>query len=249
MTGKEFDILNYINLHEIGKTEQIAAALQISESTVRRALDRLERKGLIIRFHGGASKLRDKAESEVTARFELHPQTKNRIAKTAAEMIRDGNIVILMGGTTVACMCKYLQNKRLTVITNSLLVFTMLKENPVIKLILLGGEYSPGEEELKGALTNTAILQLGADYLFSGASALNERRGFLTNQIDTIELYHNCFQATRKVVMLADSTKFGKNSIAVMAGCDRVDCLITDSGASEQEVNKFREANVQVVIA
>lgn len=249
MTENEYDVLNYINIHEIGRTELISADLQISESTVRRTLDRLERKGLVVRFHGGASRVRSSQVSEVHERFEKQPQVKNRIAKAAADMVRDGNIVILLGGTTVAAMCKYLQGKRLTVITNSLLVFDMMKDYYAVKMILLGGEYASNEDELKGSLTNTTILQLGADCLFSGATAFDERRGFLTNQIDAIELYNSCFHATQKVVMLADSTKCNRSSIAVMASCDKVDCLITDDGIPKEVVQKFEEANVRVVLA
>lgn len=249
MTGHEFDVLNYINLHEIGRTDQIASNLQISESTVRRMLDKLEQKGLVVRFHGGASKVKSGQSADVYQRFEKFPKVKNQIAKAAAEMVRDGNIIILLGGTTVACMCKYLQMKRLTVITNSLIVFNMLKENVTTKIILLGGEYSSQEDELKGSLTNSTILQLGADCLFSGATAFDERRGFLTDQVDAIELYNSCFQATKKVIMLADSSKCNKNSIAVIAACDKVDCLITDSGIPDRVVEGFEQSDVEVIKA
>ena len=153
----------------------------------------------------------------------------------------------MLGGTTVANMCKFLQNKRLTVITNSLLVFNMLKNNLLIKMILLGGEYSKEEDELKGSLTNSMMLRLGADYLFTSCSAFNERRGFLTNHIDSIELYNSCYEATKNVVMLSDSSKYMKNAIAVIAECSRVNCLISDKRLPQEAVMKFQEQSIRVI--
>lgn len=248
MTVREFDVLNYINQHEIGRTDKISCDLQISESTVRRALDRLEQRGLIRRFHGGATVIKNKEQTKVNARFEKYPQAKTEIARAAAEMVKEGNTIILLGGTTVANMCKFLQRRRLTVITNSMLVWQMLRENFGTKLILLGGEYSREEDELQGFLTSSTLQQLGADWLFSGASAFSERRGFLTDHINSVELYNNCFQSAKRVVMLADSSKYSKSGLAVTASCEKVDCLITDNGLPKAALGKFEEASVQVIL-
>lgn len=249
MTDKEYDVLQYINSHGISRTEILSSDLHLSESTVRRILDKLEQRELIVRFHGGASPASTEQRSAVHARFHTQTDEKERIAKTASELLSDGNIVILLGGTTVAGLCKYFRRKRLTVITNSILVFDRMKDNPTTKMVLLGGEYCQEENELKGSLTNNMLLQLGADYLFSGASAFDERRGFLTNEIDSIELYNSCFQAAKNVVMMVDSSKYNANAIAVTASCGKVNYLVSGRELCPDAVKAFQENGIQVLSA
>lgn len=149
----------------------------------------------------------------------------------------------------MAGLCKYFRRKRLTVITNSILVFDRMKDNPTTKMVLLGGEYCQEENDLKDSLTNNMLLQLGADYLFSGASAFDERRGFLTNEIDSIELYNSCFQAAKNVVMMVDSSKYNANAIAVTASCGKVNYLVSGWELCPDAVKAFQENGIQVLPA
>lgn len=250
MSSRETDVLNYINIARITRTDKLAEELKISESTVRRILERLEKKKKIIRFHGGASAVfREDGENDLSHRLSDFAGVKDSIAAAAAAQVRDGMTIVLLGGTTVSCMCRYLRHKRLTVITNSLLVLNALKAERDIQLVLLGGVYDPREAELRGSLTNNAIAQLGADCLFTGATAFDESRGFLTSHLNSTQFYRECFGSSKKIYMLADSSKLNKPALAVSAHFDEVNCFITDSGLSSELVGSFEAKGLEVIIA
>ncbi|HHW47970.1 MAG TPA: DeoR/GlpR transcriptional regulator [Clostridiaceae bacterium] len=249
MTDKEIAVLNYINLKKIVKTHELSRELSISESTVRRILCRLDRRKLIVRFHGGATAIpEDRVDTPISARLNVHTKEKELIARKAAEKVTDGSTIIMLGGTTVFYMCKYLKGKSLTVVTNSLIVLDALKYEKSMQLVLLGGVYNNDEAELRGSLTSNTLRKLSADYLFTSATAFEEVRGFLTSHIDSIELYNMCFQVAQKVFMLVDSSKYRKSDVAVTARCEDIDCLICDSGLPVEARIGFANKGVEVII-
>jgi len=250
MTAREMEILNYININKIAKTDELTKVFSLSESTVRRILDRLERQKLIVRFHGGAASTSESQNNTaVSARFNIQNKKKELIAKKAAEHVKEGNTIIMLGGTTVYYMCKYLKGKNLTVITNSLIVLDALKAEKSMKIVLLGGEYNNDEAELRGSLTSNTLQRLGADYVFTSATGFEEDRGFLTSHIDSIELYSMCFQVAKRVFMLVDSTKYRKSDVAITAKCEDIDCLICDSGLPDEARKAFMRKGIEVIIA
>jgi len=249
MTTNDISVLNYINANKLVFTEQMAKALGMSESTVRRALVRLKKTQRIVRFHCGASSISEIVLlSSLYARYDLHICEKERIAKKAASMIKFGSNIIMLGGTTVACMCKYITNKGLTVITNSMLVFDQLKQDRKTKLIYLGGEYDHDEAEMQGALNINVFQNLSVDCLFTSATALDDENGFLTSRVNAINFYKQCYAASKKVFMLLDSSKYQQQDIAVIARFDDVDYLISDNSLPQPTQNKLVLMKINLII-
>lgn len=242
-------VLDYIKLRKNVSTIDISKALDASESTIRRALTRLEDKKLIKRYHGGAYFVNESIDvDDVIFRREKNWDKKNKIALHASQVISDNATIILLGGTTVCAMCQYIKNKKLTIITNSLIVLEELKFEQDIKIVLLGGAYNPKESEVGGALTNYGMKHIRADFLFSGAMSFDEKQGATTEDLESVELYRSCIESSNQVYILADSSKFKGRGTAVTAYYDEINCLVTDSDIDKQIKDRLIEKGLNIAI-
>lgn len=240
-------ILKYINDKQHVTIEQMCSDLSISESTARRAIVQLEAQGKINRFRGGAFVLQDAAKTLVTTRQNLNTENKANIAKKAAALIKDSSTVILLSGSTVGNMCQYIKKKKITVITNSLIVLNELKSFVNIRLIVLGGLYNHEEAEFGGILSNPSLNYLRADRLFMGCSGFDEKHGF-TNLNYSVELYRACIQACNDVCVLVDSSKYNQGGVSIAARPEQVKYLISDPGLSVEVVEAFKSKGISVIL-
>ena len=239
-------IYQYIKKLSGATLSDIGAAFNISESTVRRSLARMEKLGLLRRFRGGAVALHGKTTA-YDQRLDNFYTEKRYITGRAVEQVKEGSNVILLGGTTVSGMCPYLYSKKLTVITNSLTVIDQLKDSPSITLIALGGVYNHDEYEFVGNMTTMGLRFMRADSLFMSCVGFAPDAGFMTNHIDSVEFYRLCMKNADKTFMLADSSKAKRTDIAVFAAIGEVDCLISDTKLSSEIIDTFNEMQVEVI--
>ena len=247
MNENERRVLEIVNVKGVVSTDDLCALLNISQSTARRALVKLSERNQIHRYHGGGQSLGDdNKRSAFNNRFDQKPEDKDRIARAASAHVVPGSRIILLGGTTVYRMCKYLKGVRITVITNSMRVLDELRSRRDVDCIVLGGAYNYDEVEMRGVLTNTNLRMLRADSLFMGATQFHPKHGFLTNDLESIELYRLCIEAVGNCYVLADSTKLHGPGIGVTATNDMVDTLITDRGLDPSTVREFEDAGVTV---
>ncbi len=239
-------VLDLINRNDYTSTRQICEAFDISESTARRALERLYLQGRITRMHGGAMPI---AQNNLTPEFKLrnslNKQKKIAIAEEASKIIEQYSTIILMGGTTVCEMCPFIENMNITVITNSILVLNGLKYSRNVRLILLGGLYNYQEEEVGGLLANKGLSAMRADYLFMGASGFDETYGFSTTNA-ALDLYMSCIEACINVCVLADSSKYMKGGASVTAATQQVNYLFTDDGLDPRARRAMEEKGITV---
>ncbi len=242
-------VLKFIKKNDFTTTQQLCAEFGISESTARRVLDQLDSLGQITRLHGGAMPVSVTGQAtEFQMRNSLFKQQKIAIAKMAAGIIEDYSTVILLGGTTVCELCPFIENRTITVITNSILVLNGLKYSRNVRLILLGGLYNYQEEEVGGLLANKGLSTVRADHLFMGASGFDERYGFSTTNA-AVDLYMNCIETSVTTSVLADSSKYMKGGAAVTASLEQVQYLFTDSGLDLRARKAMEEKNISVMIA
>ena len=238
-------ILKFIDEYGYATTAELSKQFSIGESTARRVLAKLEAEGKIARFRGGGMSLTQKA-SALQIRRTQNAGTKEKIGKKASQIISDGATVLLLGGTTVYSMCRFIKDKRLTVLPTNMLVFEELKDNPNIDLILLGGIYNSQEAELSGSISGDSIAQLRADYLFMGAYSFDEKHGFVVANYFN-EFYHKCIKACETVCLLVDSSKYKCGGIAIAASPEMVDYLFTDSGIPDEALKSFSAHGVHVI--
>lgn len=230
--------------------EDLAAAVRVSPSTVRRDLARLTREGRVARTYGGAlvpDVFHERAVGE-SARF--RPEAKSAIASVAAGLVPDGGSVFLDAGTTCGALAQRLrESAHLTVVTRGLEAAVTLAVDGGPEVLVLGGRVRPMSHGLIGPLTDLALDRLGVDVAFIGADAVHPRRGVGEPTVEEIAVKERVAQRARQVVVLADATKLVEQSLPAWAAMPSGWCLLTDSDADELRLEEFRDAGVTVLVA
>ena len=245
-------ILEILEAQERVTVEELVGRFSVSAVTIRGDLDALAAAGAVIRSHGGALKRIDAPEDvPITVKETLHHAEKVRIGHAAAHMIKDGETIMFDSGTTtmeIARQIKFLKVKALNVITNALNVAMELTSLPHVRLIMIGGILRQMSYSLSGPHAEQALKGLYADRLFLGVDGLDPEIGLMTPDVLEAQLNAVMIQVSREVVVVADSTKFQRRSLSVIARVEAVHKVITDSGVTPELVTALRARNVEVVI-
>lgn len=252
-------LLELIRRHGQLAVAEAAAQLRVSEATIRRDFEQLAAQQLIRRTRGGASAgdtpydlpLRYK-----TARFSAE---KRRIGAAAAELVRPGTVVALGGGTTTTEAALALANRpelhsdpetpQLTVVTNALNIANELLLRARIKIVVAGGVLRPRSYELVGPLGSALLQEITLDLVLLGVDGIDPKLGAVAHHEGEVAMQRLMVDRSRKVVILADSSKLGGSAFAQICPVERVDTLVTDAGADPAMVAAFRAAGVDVVTA
>lgn len=222
----------------------------VSEMTIRRDFEALEREGMLQRVRGGAISATSRSyEPPLALRRGRNEDAKNSIGRAAAEMISEGESVILDVGTTVLAMAEALAGKRnITVLTPSLRVAWLLADKPDMRVIVTGGVVRVGERSLIGALSEQAFESLYCDTFFMGIGGIDLEAGLTEFNLDDARVKQKAMQYSRRSVLVADSSKFGKVAFARVAGIEEIDAIVTDAGICPETENELREAGIDVNI-
>lgn len=247
-------ILQEVSRTGAARISDLAAALDVSEMTVRRDIDLLAEAGQIEKVHGGAIAILESSnisEPPFKATSMREQASKDAIAAKAAEMVKPGSSIALMGGSTVFAMAKYISHiPRITVVTNSLPVSEYLHRegNQDHVVILTGGMRTP-TDSFVGEFTIAALQRLNLDIAFIGTHGVDIKGGFSSPNLYEAETNRSVRQRTKKFVVLADHTKWGKVGFSTFAQLNEADLLITDSAVESGTLAEMREhvTSVEVV--
>jgi len=163
------------------------------------------------------------------------------------EFIKEGSIVLLDAGTTTFQIARKLDNKKMTVITNDINIAYELKEKSAINVFVTGGKLSGEAMALYGPETQKSIESYNVDVAFIATSGITLTKGFTTSDIYGAEVKKSMIRAAREKIVVADSSKIGKNALITFASFSDVDCLIL-AGNADEEVLRRLEDMVKVVI-
>jgi DeoR/GlpR family transcriptional regulator of sugar metabolism len=227
----------------------LAAALEVSEMTIRRDLAALAEGRLVEKVYGGAVLPRRSAmEPHFVAKRSLNAGAKEAIGARAVELVRDGMTISLSAGTTTWQVAKHLDHRfhDLTFITNSMNVAMALEDNGWQAVVVSGGSFRTPSDALVGPFAVQTLRQLNADLLFLGVDSLDPKVGLTTPNISEAETNRALVAGARQVVVVADSSKLGQISLATFASLDDVDVLITDTGADPRALQSCRAAGLEV---
>jgi DeoR family transcriptional regulator of aga operon len=245
-------ILELLEQQERVTVEELVARYSVSAVTIRGDLDALADLGAVVRSHGGALKRKDAPEDvPITVKETLHHQEKVRIGHAAAQMIQDGETVMLDSGTTtaeIARQIRFLKLRSLNVITNALNIAMELANLPHLRLIMIGGILRQMSYSLAGPPAEQTLRGLHADRLFLGVDGLDPEIGLMTPDVVEAQLNAVMIQVSREVVVVADASKFQRRSLSVIARLDAVHKLITDSGTSPAAIAALRARNIDVIV-
>lgn len=226
---------------------ELAKTLSVTVVTARADLAVLEEEGLLVRTHGGAVPAQ---HPKVLQRMQAEKGVKAEIAKAAAAMVEDGDTIIVSAGTTTALIAKYLLGKKnIHIVTNNTLLLTYARTNPQIRVSLVGGEFRPEEEGVVGPMALQAIDQFYVSKTFIGIDGASVKQGFTAHFVESADLVRKMAEQADEVIVLSDSSKFGKPGFARILPFDGVDALVTDQELSVEFEEELTKANVRVVTA
>lgn len=230
---------------------ELSVALNVSQGTVRNDLDTLETEGRLIRVHGGAV-LNEQIQFQsrnFTTHFQENVPAKKAISRRAAEMVKDGDSLLLDASTTIYYLAQNLQDRRhLRVITNGIDAAQLLAQEPTNSVILLGGVLDPGGSTVTGLLSEQIIKELHIEKAFVSCSGLSITRGLTEVHLDEAQLKRKAIELAWEVNALVDSTKIGKEDLTSFARLDQIDQLFTDAGLSEEWTARLSSAGVRLTL-
>lgn len=251
-------IVDAVQRERVVRVSDLAQQLGVSLMTVRRDIDLLEESGRVERIHGGAKLPGDASAHEPGFELKSTQLTaeKRAIAVEAASLVQEGMAVGLSAGTTTWALARELvTGPRITVVTNSVRIADLFhsgessgsnRSGPTV--ILVGGERTPSDA-LVGPIATAALRQLHLDILFLGVHGMDAQAGFTTPNLLEAETDRAFVAAARKVVVLADHTKWGTLGISTIAALDEADEVISDSGLSAEAQRSLQEQVSRLRIA
>jgi DeoR/GlpR family transcriptional regulator of sugar metabolism len=245
MMNRNVRILDILAAHKNIKVTTLAELLNVSQVTVRKDLDNLERKGLIHRSHGYASL---DGTDDVGTRMAFNHLIKRRIAKAAAAMVDEGETVMIESGSCCALFAEELAlaQKNVTIITNSAFIANYICRLPNIKIILLGGYFQPESQVLVGPMTAKCGEIFFSDKFFVGADGFIPGYGFTGKDHLRVETIVNLAERAKKIFVLTDAVKFHHRGVYNMMRLDRLAGVFTDDTIPKEAETALLENKVSL---
>ncbi len=240
-------ILGIIENKGFVSLQQIVEAIGVSESTVRRDLEQLEKIGQIRRTRGGAAYIGESLTTFEDRRGRALAE-KQRIGKRAAELIGSGETILLDGGTTTLEVARNLAGKSLQVVTNSLPIVNLLVGFADVELVYLGGYLYPKTGVALGSLTVEALQKIHARRLVMSVGGITEAGLFNSNSL-LVETERQMLEAADEVIVVADSGKLGHTELAHLCPLDRVHRMVVDAGMTEEWKGIVRGNGIELIVA
>ncbi|MDR1506264.1 MAG: DeoR/GlpR family DNA-binding transcription regulator [Treponema sp.] len=244
LSGREKIILDKLISAGSVTVTDMAKELGLSEVTIRGDLKTLEDKGWLNRTRGGAA---PSLHRDLLERQKLRPEEKNAIARRAAELVRDGDVIMIEAGTTIALVAKYLQGRRdIHIVTNSTLVFSYARLNPNLQITMTGGEFRRATESLVGPIALDTISRLNVRLAFVGTDGFSLERGMTTHLVEGAEIVKAMKLRTETTVLLADSSKSGRAGFIGVLPLSKMDLIITDNGLDGAVAEELSGAGISI---
>jgi DeoR family transcriptional regulator of aga operon len=243
-------ILSLIQKNGRVLVDELSSSLDLSKITIRKDLDYLESKDLLVRTHGGALPLHAGALSDpsIQEKKDLHQEEKRKIAKAAAAMVSEGQCIILDSGTTTTEIARELASfQHLTIITNALNIATDLAQSNS-EIIQIGGTLRRNSFSAVGPLAEDLLKEIHADIVFLGVDGFDIQIGLTTPNVLEARVNRAMVMAAEKVVAVCDSSKFNRRSLARIVPISAIDHLITDGNLPPEELRAIREAGIEVTV-
>lgn len=220
------------------KVDDLCKELSVSPITIRRDLQLLESEGFIERFHGGAKLLNINSDKSTL---------QHKLAEVASTLVDDNDTIFINSSSTAILLLNYIKNKRVTVITNNGDALNIPRD-PNVQLILTGGEVCPGKNSMVGDFASNILSQVTADKCFLGVSSISGDYGIGTSIFQETSINKMMLsRCSGNKVIIADSSKVGKDYNFLSADISMISCLITDSNCNIDDEVLLKEKGVNVI--
>lgn len=239
-------ILSYLWAQESARVEVLADRFDVSTVTIRADLSNLEGGGFVERLRG-AARLSQSARSELAfaERRRTNGDAKARIGAAGAELVRDGDSLVLDAGTTTLEIARRIKEREsLVVLTNGLDIAMTLSHAPGVEIVMLGGRIRKSALSFSGREAEASLALHRVERLFLGVDALDVETGLTTDHESEARLNRAMIAATGEVVAVADFSKFGRRALNVVAPVERLDRVITDVGLAAESRSALDDRGV-----
>lgn len=245
-------LIDHLREHGVANVAQMATDLGVSASTVRRDLLMLEEQGWLQRTHGGAVLPEASASFEPSYAEKLGRMAaaKRLIGRLAACHVGDGEVVVLdSGSTTLAVALELKRRRRLTVITTDLKIAEALSGVQGFEVIVVGGRVRSEFYAIVGPFAEQTLRQVHANVAFLGADAIDLGRGVSNASLDEVPIKQLAIAAADRAILVADHTKFGRESLAKVVDLSVFDLVITDDGLDPSSRAAIRDKGIDLSVA
>ena len=226
---------------------ELSDRLKVSSVTIRQDLNFLEAEGLLKRVHGGAV-LRD--ADDLTNRLGFNYDKKLRIARKVAELVCDGETILIESGSVNALLARELVKKQdVTLITTNVYIARQFRKNDKAKIVLLGGIYQNESESLVGKITKISIDHINFDKAFIGIDGYSSGAGFTIRDLFRAEVSSHIIGKSPETFIITDSTKFGKTALTSICYPADIQHIATDSDLDPAYRDEFEKAGIDLILA
>lgn len=242
------------------EVDELAQVLNVSTATIRRDLDTLAQKQLLIRTRGGAVTNSSTYDLPVQYNAFRHADEKRRIAKTAADLVTIGSVVGLNAGTTTTEVARALavrpdlesreRETTLTIVTNAINIAHELTVRSQFQLLVLGGVVRPESYELVGPLSERVLQSLTMDEVILSANGFSLLAGASCNNVGEATIGQRMIERSKSVTLVMDSSKFDVSCLATMCNSGAIDRIVTDDGVNShpESIRAMEEAEIELIV-
>lgn len=250
---RRMSILKLLSINEQVFVPDLSKEFGVSEVTIRNDLEQLESKNLLVRARGGAMIVNHVVsfDQQLSDKHKFKMPEKARIGKVAARLIKDSDTIIIDSGTTTLEIVKNLPStlNAITIITNALNIANQLVANQNINLIIPGGILRKHSLSLIGPLAEKSFKNFFVDKVFLGVDGFDTLQGISTPNIEEAYLNQIMIDIAREVIIVTDSTKFLRKSLAFICKTNRINTVVTDSDIKDVDKKRLEDVGIKVIIA
>jgi DeoR/GlpR family transcriptional regulator of sugar metabolism len=247
LNDRQVNILKLLEANNLTSVNELSSRLGVSSATIRQDLTFLESEGLIRRVHGGA--VLEDAE-DLSNRLGVNYDRKLRIARRAAELVKDGETILIESGSTNALLARELAKKKnITIITTNIYIARQLRKSKNVAVIILGGLYQPGSESMVGKITRLSLDQLNFDKAFVGIDGYTTEAGFTLRDLFRAEISSYIIKKANDAIIISDSTKFGKKELTSVCYLSDISRIATDDELDISFQSEFRKAGIDLIMS
>jgi DeoR family ulaG and ulaABCDEF operon transcriptional repressor len=246
-------ILKLVEERSIVSVGDLLDLLGASEATIRRDINALAEQGEVKRIRGGAEAVRPRHQPHLVGMpfamsQDVSVPQKRAIARAAAALIAPGESIIINGGTTTYALVEFLENSDLDILTNSFPIAAKLLATSRNRITLPGGTIFREQNIVLSPFENDTVASFWGNKLFVGCYGLN-RFGMMEADPLIVQAQTKLLKRSEHVIVMADSSKLRRKSAMIVVGLDRINTIVTDDGARPEELEDFRAAGINVIVA
>ena len=244
LTERKRQVLEILTENPGTSVSEISERLGVSTVTIRSDLESLAEHGLIMRTRGGGVPA---FHQSILDRQKAMAAQKTSIAKAAAELVTDGDRVMIVAGTTTSLIPRFLLGRRdVHIVTNSTLLLPYVRINPALHVTLIGGRFLASAEAMVGPIALRQLEQFHVRMAFLGTDGFSLDKGFTAHQVEVAEVVRHMAGQAEKRVLCADSSKYGKAGFAHILPLSEVTTIVTDKGLNQDRQDELETHGISV---